>query len=216
MSGGLDQQHNRCALCSKTFRQKSSLVRHAKKCTLEPKPSVRQKACKSCTTAKARCDLVRPTCSRCVSRGFTCTYIRPLPPPVTSSGSDSAPTEARVPLVAHHHNSFSSHDAAVTVYDFTDLDPTGTLTPGFFSSSEDGGVDIPSFLDPGAIASANLELLHTTPNPGPPPPPTPEGIEQLLQAVSKQPTQDRDAVLKHTRSSVPGHGCSPRDFNYLL
>ncbi|KAI1502176.1 hypothetical protein F5X99DRAFT_408356 [Biscogniauxia marginata] len=36
----------RCTLCKKTFKQKSSLVRHVKKCTLEPKLSVRQKACR--------------------------------------------------------------------------------------------------------------------------------------------------------------------------
>ncbi|KAH9885512.1 hypothetical protein F4778DRAFT_505289 [Xylariomycetidae sp. FL2044] len=58
----------------------SSLVRHAKKCTLEPTPSLRQKACTHCTTAKARCDLQRPSCSRCLHRGNPCVYVRPVKP----------------------------------------------------------------------------------------------------------------------------------------
>ncbi|KAI0970477.1 hypothetical protein F4678DRAFT_472969 [Xylaria arbuscula] len=76
MSDTTDPDH-RCCLCQKTFKQKSSLVRHAKRCTLEPRPSVRQKACRTCIVAKARCDLQRPTCSRCNSRNIPCEYARP-------------------------------------------------------------------------------------------------------------------------------------------
>ncbi|KAI1132855.1 hypothetical protein F5Y10DRAFT_170911 [Nemania abortiva] len=95
-----DSEH-RCCLCKKTFKQKSSLVRHAKRCTLEPTPSVRQKACRSCIFAKARCDLQRPACSRCDGRNIACVYARPVriagrqePAPTdttttTNSGSDS-------------------------------------------------------------------------------------------------------------------------------
>lgn len=36
--------------------------------------SVRQKSCRQCSTAKARCDLQRPCCSRCVSRSSSCEY----------------------------------------------------------------------------------------------------------------------------------------------
>ena len=40
-----------------------------------PKPvSVRQKSCHQCSIAKARCDLQRPSCSRCVSKTSTCQY----------------------------------------------------------------------------------------------------------------------------------------------
>ncbi|KAI0155331.1 hypothetical protein GGR57DRAFT_464845 [Xylariaceae sp. FL1272] len=83
-----------CDSCNKTFKQRSSLVRHAKKCTLEPAPSSRQKACSNCTKAKARCDLQRPSCSRCVSRDTTCDYTRPVrtviraPKPVTTSNCE--------------------------------------------------------------------------------------------------------------------------------
>lgn len=69
-------------------------MRHAKRCTLEPTPSARQKACKNCITAKSRCDLQRPACSRCESRGIPCAYVRPVRTvgrredvPTVSSGS---------------------------------------------------------------------------------------------------------------------------------
>ncbi|KAI3324305.1 hypothetical protein HD806DRAFT_494690 [Xylariaceae sp. AK1471] len=92
---------HRCGLCKKTFKQKSSLVRHAKRCTLDPIPSVRQKACRNCIAAKARCDLQRPACSRCNSRDNPCVYIRPARTmgeqhpainsgPLSNANSDSA------------------------------------------------------------------------------------------------------------------------------
>ncbi|KAI0424086.1 hypothetical protein F5Y09DRAFT_325406 [Xylaria sp. FL1042] len=77
MSDTVETDQHRCCLCKKTFKQKSSLVRHAKRCTLEPRPSVRQKACRTCIVAKARCDLQRPACSRCNSRNIPCAYARP-------------------------------------------------------------------------------------------------------------------------------------------
>ncbi|KAI0187584.1 hypothetical protein EV127DRAFT_436230 [Xylaria flabelliformis] len=82
-----DTVEHRCGLCKKTFKQKSSLVRHAKRCTLEPTPSVRQKACRNCVEAKARCDLKRPICSRCDIRSIPCAYPRSARPPATNSGS---------------------------------------------------------------------------------------------------------------------------------
>ncbi|KAI1737482.1 hypothetical protein F4680DRAFT_428763 [Xylaria scruposa] len=84
-----DTVEHRCGLCKKTFKQKSSLVRHAKRCTLEPTPSVRQKACRHCVEAKARCDLKRPICSRCDVRSIPCAYPRSAKPPPTDSGSGS-------------------------------------------------------------------------------------------------------------------------------
>lgn len=90
----------RCGLCKKTFKQKSSLVRHTKRCTLEPTPSVRQRACCNCIGAKARCDLRRPFCSRCESRNITCAYSRPAPAdnnrptPLYADNSGSVPRTA--------------------------------------------------------------------------------------------------------------------------
>ncbi|KAF3771244.1 hypothetical protein M406DRAFT_230823, partial [Cryphonectria parasitica EP155] len=37
----------------------------------------RKKACQACTVARARCDLVRPSCSRCVDRQIQCEYSTP-------------------------------------------------------------------------------------------------------------------------------------------
>ncbi|KAI0097257.1 hypothetical protein GGR51DRAFT_541572 [Nemania sp. FL0031] len=78
MNDTTPDSERRCSLCKKTFKQKSSLVRHAKRCTLEPMPSARQKACRSCICAKARCDLQRPACSRCDGRSIPCVYARPV------------------------------------------------------------------------------------------------------------------------------------------
>lgn len=52
----------------------SSLVRHLKLCTRVKSASLRQKSCQQCAGAKAKCNLRRPTCSRCTSRGVPCTY----------------------------------------------------------------------------------------------------------------------------------------------
>lgn len=37
----------------------------------------RKKACRPCTVARARCDLIRPTCSRCVDKQLQCEYFVP-------------------------------------------------------------------------------------------------------------------------------------------
>ncbi|KAF2653022.1 hypothetical protein K491DRAFT_695081 [Lophiostoma macrostomum CBS 122681] len=84
-----------CQICKKTFTQKSSLIRHSKRCTPGPAPSLRQKSCRQCTTSKAKCDLRRPTCGRCEQRGSQCEYVVPMTrgaqvrPAVTNS---NAPT----------------------------------------------------------------------------------------------------------------------------
>ncbi|KAI1814244.1 hypothetical protein GGS20DRAFT_430365 [Poronia punctata] len=72
----MESNHHQCNLCKKRFKQKSSLVRHTRKCTLEPVPSVRQKACMNCITAKSRCDLKKPVCARCGMRGLECVYVQ--------------------------------------------------------------------------------------------------------------------------------------------
>lgn len=91
--------------------------------------------------------------------------------------------------------------AAATTLDFADLDPDGTLTPGFFSSSEDG-LDLPAFLDP-ALGSADLGLMHATPNQEPSPP-SPETLNQWMsQAVARSRSQNEDVVLKHSSEFSP-------------
>ncbi|KLJ05494.1 hypothetical protein EMPG_11028 [Blastomyces silverae] len=63
-----------CVKCKFRFTQRSSLVRHTKKCVDGRPPVVRQKACRECSAAKTRCDLRRPTCSRCTLRNTICRY----------------------------------------------------------------------------------------------------------------------------------------------
>ncbi|KAF2808058.1 uncharacterized protein BDZ99DRAFT_391543 [Mytilinidion resinicola] len=74
----MDARQLECRICKKTFTQKSSLVRHTKRCTPGPSPSLRQKSCRWCTGSKVRCDLQRPTCSRCLQRDLACEYVIPL------------------------------------------------------------------------------------------------------------------------------------------
>ncbi|KAK2740498.1 hypothetical protein FQN55_008841 [Onygenales sp. PD_40] len=69
------------------FTQKSSLVRHSKRCMDGRSESLRQKSCRDCSAAKTRCDLKRPACSRCELRQTVCRY------PVSSN--TTAPDRSR-------------------------------------------------------------------------------------------------------------------------
>ncbi|KAF2478214.1 uncharacterized protein BDR25DRAFT_206563 [Lindgomyces ingoldianus] len=87
----------KCQICKKSFTQKSSLIRHSKRCTPGPAPSLRQKSCRQCTNSKTRCDLQRPKCSRCEQRDSLCEYITPLtrgtrksPPPTGEDVVDNS------------------------------------------------------------------------------------------------------------------------------
>ncbi|KAI0129492.1 hypothetical protein BJ170DRAFT_275965 [Xylariales sp. AK1849] len=190
MRGDSEQPHQ-CGLCKKTFRQKSSLIRHSKKCSLQPTPSGRQKACKGCTAAKARCDLVRPTCFRCAARGVACTYSR-------------APAQPAHPSHTPDHHALTPQDGLYaggsTMIDFTDLEADDTMTSGFFShiSSEDT-VDL-SLLDP-SLGQVSLDLTHT-PNSGPPPP-SPEELDSWIMSVVTRPLAvDPEQLVKHSMRTV--------------
>lgn len=53
----------------------SSLNRHCKRCLQDIKGPSRRKSCHACARAKLRCDLQRPSCSRCQERTITCEYV---------------------------------------------------------------------------------------------------------------------------------------------
>ena len=53
-------------------------MRHSKRCTPGPAPSLRQKSCRACTASKTKCDQLRPRCSRCDQKDVACEYIIPL------------------------------------------------------------------------------------------------------------------------------------------
>lgn len=77
----------------------------------------------------------------------------------------------------------------------------GALTPGFFSSSEDG-LEMSSFLD----AGMGLDLLQTTPSAVPHPSPSGDGLDEWVsQPVGRPVPQGGDAVLKHSskRKKIP-------------
>ncbi|KAH6889444.1 hypothetical protein B0T10DRAFT_513959 [Thelonectria olida] len=64
-----------CFRCSQRFTQKSSLVRHSKRCLNNIKPPSRQKACRQCSASKLRCDLQQPSCGRCQTRVLRCEFV---------------------------------------------------------------------------------------------------------------------------------------------
>lgn len=67
-------------------------MRHLKLCTRPRPTSLRQKSCRQCAFAKAKCDLQRPNCSRCSLRGVACTYVTAVPEEESESSS-SPPQE---------------------------------------------------------------------------------------------------------------------------
>ncbi|ODH45289.1 hypothetical protein ACO22_00167 [Paracoccidioides brasiliensis] len=76
-----------CTRCNFKFTQKSSLIRHSKKCVDGRPRNLRKKSCCECSAAKTRCDLRRPSCSRCDLRKTLCSY----PPPTTTSSESVGP-----------------------------------------------------------------------------------------------------------------------------
>ncbi|KAL7956804.1 hypothetical protein V8C34DRAFT_199032 [Trichoderma compactum] len=64
-----------CPRCSRRFTTASSLTRHCKRCLQDIKGPSRRKSCRACARAKLRCDLQRPSCSRCQERTLTCEYV---------------------------------------------------------------------------------------------------------------------------------------------
>ena len=105
--------------------------------------SSRKKACKKCTDAKARCDLLRPVCSRCKRRGFQCQYS-------AGGGSDggfelpahfslAASQLATPPAVAEHLESF--HSPQQTIAPQT---ATADFSSSTFEAGRDGQIGVPA------------------------------------------------------------------------
>ncbi|KAL4864857.1 hypothetical protein BDV12DRAFT_200673 [Aspergillus spectabilis] len=62
-----------CTSCKRRFERKTSLVRHLKICR-NSNVNPRQRSCGSCSSAKSKCDLQRPSRGRCTYREILCTY----------------------------------------------------------------------------------------------------------------------------------------------
>ncbi|KAF1990031.1 hypothetical protein K402DRAFT_325354 [Aulographum hederae CBS 113979] len=78
----MDFSSLQCPQCKRTFSQKSSCIRHQKRCLQNIPSAPRKKSCKSCAASKTKCDLRLPSCSRCASRNDTCEYAVRPPNPV--------------------------------------------------------------------------------------------------------------------------------------
>ncbi|RAH67251.1 Zn(II)2Cys6 transcription factor domain-containing protein [Aspergillus aculeatinus CBS 121060] len=80
-----------CPFCATTFTHRSSLIRHLRMKCNQPQPqTVRRKACSQCVADKTRCNLKRPSCSRCSMRQIPCQYPNPF---LDSSDSPSPDRE---------------------------------------------------------------------------------------------------------------------------
>lgn len=121
----------------------------------------RKKACQGCTVARARCDLVRPSCSRCLDRHIHCEYSAPAAAgarirkqsrpsttslAITNSDPDSAsysgvvfsPTPSAQPPAPALIRQDDNNDAAAS---FTDHTPVTLLAPLDVSDIRDRWLD---------------------------------------------------------------------------
>ncbi|KAH6635763.1 hypothetical protein F5144DRAFT_155445 [Chaetomium tenue] len=97
------EQSLTCTRCSKRFTQRSSLVRHRKRCVGGLRAPSRQKACRQCKSAKVRCDLQHPTCGRCLARSFRGCDFAP-------GNASAVPPPTPLPLPAISGGEFSPED----------------------------------------------------------------------------------------------------------
>ncbi|KAL3475454.1 hypothetical protein BJX99DRAFT_259400 [Aspergillus californicus] len=78
MEASDSERRAQCPSCATTFSHRSSLIRHLRKKCNQPQPlTIRRKACTQCVADKTRCNLKRPTCSRCSVRQISCHYPYP-------------------------------------------------------------------------------------------------------------------------------------------
>ncbi|KAI0401292.1 hypothetical protein F4802DRAFT_580785 [Xylaria palmicola] len=76
-----------CNLCNKPIASESAFKRHVAYCRRTVgKPKKRKRSCKQCHRAKAKCSF-EPQCSRCIFKGFTCEYEKPVTPLASSEAS---------------------------------------------------------------------------------------------------------------------------------
>lgn len=70
------KENSDCPFCATQFSHRSSLIRHLKNnCNKSQPQTLRRKSCHQCVADKARCNLKRPSCSRCSVRSIPCQYI---------------------------------------------------------------------------------------------------------------------------------------------
>ncbi|KAF7926674.1 uncharacterized protein EAE97_010183 [Botrytis byssoidea] len=69
-----------CSVCGKNCGSKKSQLRHISYCKrVKSRGGVRsrKRACSACTKSKTQCDLIHPSCSRCLKKSLGCVYEGP-------------------------------------------------------------------------------------------------------------------------------------------
>ncbi|KAL6817494.1 hypothetical protein V8C40DRAFT_75397 [Trichoderma camerunense] len=99
-----------CPRCSRRFTRASSLTRHCKRCLQDIKGPSRRKSCRACARAKLRCDLQRPSCSRCQERTLTCEYLSRDGTTIVVSTAERSTIQTRLHLQRQGDQSALNHE----------------------------------------------------------------------------------------------------------
>ncbi|KAF7942504.1 hypothetical protein BELL_0317g00110 [Botrytis elliptica] len=110
-----------CSICEKDCGNKKSQLRHISYCKkVKSRGGIRsrKRACSACTKAKTQCDLIHPSCSRCLKKNLSCVYQGPqlpkgkVPDPEVNSHADTGADQTEeVSLIVS-----SSKDVTATVW----------------------------------------------------------------------------------------------------
>ncbi|PVI06126.1 hypothetical protein DM02DRAFT_35172 [Periconia macrospinosa] len=111
-----------CSNCHRKFTHKSSLVRHLKRCLSGLKAPSRQKSCQNCSTAKAGCDLQRPSCGRCQARSLRCEFLA-----IRESSRATSENDLYVPQLPHDVPPPPSADDATRISEGSNEQPIQTV-----------------------------------------------------------------------------------------
>lgn len=111
---------------------------------LETPSQANGKSISNCIAAKARCDLRRPSCSRCESRNIPCAYARPAP---------ADPTDRPAPLYAD--NSGSVPRARTN----TDNSGAGNFPPGCGLVSPQLSLELEALMGTDAAATTTTTVV---------------------------------------------------------
>ena len=86
------------------------------------KSHTQRRSCTSCVTLKRRCDLKTPQCSRCLSKGSTCTYTNePFGHRTPSAAAPSALTRSPFAQTSGETGSLSLNDTVIQDMDLDSL-----------------------------------------------------------------------------------------------
>jgi hypothetical protein len=177
MHGGEVQSVLRCGQCNKPFDKggssrddplsyvprrlnfrvlASTLKRHGYYCRSRNGTSLsRTRACRSCASRKARCDTLRPHCSRCLARGLDCSYAASRPDALTSDCHEQSPDDLPLSTVSESIDGHLDHSMQSTTGNTSyAADPsvesilaTDSSDPGQIVDLVEADFDFSSFVD---------------------------------------------------------------------